>query len=410
MLPKYLKKSLSYSVIIDIIISLLNLLSQICFARILGVTTIGQYASLVILFELTRIPLDFSFNLSVIQNKGDYRVLQASIILIMLQILFLSIVWSIVLGLTNLYFGLRSEVLVTAGCLILFTRIFDIISCISYAQLEIEMKYKTLSFIRLIATLFGFTVGLILAIKNFGVYSLLIRDIVVTFAMLTIVLIIVKPLLIPRIDFIDIKKVLKFSMGVWGMNLLEKISKRIDYIIVSAVLGTDALGVYFQIRAVIEGILGFLSKPVQTVIYSFYCKCSSIRKIWDNLIKYGIHVIIMLAVVTFLISLQFGEELIEIFLGDEWKIGSSLLPSLMIYIWGILWFENLKVMSMAKEIALIPIKSRLVQISAIIVFSLPLTTCFGLTGSGVASAISALFLSLTSLKLVDSAIREKILL
>ena len=90
--------------------------------------------------------------------------------------------------------------------------------------------------------------------------------------------------------------------------------------------------------------------------------------LFNKLIKYGNIFIMILAVISGLFAILTGKSIIFFILGDEWISGSILLPGFMVYLWAILWFENIKVMAMSEDLHRIAMLGRIFQIAVLAIF------------------------------------------
>jgi O-antigen/teichoic acid export membrane protein len=172
---------------------------------------------------------------------------------------------------------------------------------------------------------------------------------------------------------------------------------RIDYALVGLVLGKEMLGIYFVIRGMLEGVLGFLIQPVQTVLYAHYCDTnnSNGKHLFDRFaISYWITLIFASIVAWFVAS-----GLFEYLLGSEYRIGASVMPGLVFYAGTVLWFENIKVISMAMNIHHELLYARVAQLIMFLAIFYPLIASAGITGAGLATALAGLALAFTATKL-----------
>ena len=80
-----LRKGISWTLTMDLIGGIFNFIAQIWFARMLGVEIVAEYALIVIAFEISFLPVNFGFNLSIIRHHGDKSIYNASFALILIQ-------------------------------------------------------------------------------------------------------------------------------------------------------------------------------------------------------------------------------------------------------------------------------------------------------------------------------------
>jgi len=384
-----LAQGLLCTLIANFIVGILNFLSQIWFARVLGIEIVGQYALIIVALDLSCLPINFGFNLSVIRHKGETKTFRGALALILIQIHFIPIICGIIYLGYYLVAPQQATVLFIPYMLMIFSKILCIFSTIIYAPLESKLHYRFLSGARLVSTIFGLGIASLFVFSKPGVYCFVARDLAIATALLCITWISVRPNLKPEFSRQALYPVWRFSLRVWGLNLLEKGALRLDYALVGLALGRDSLGIYFQIRAIMEGILAFCLKPIQTVMYAFYCNHVSPKLLFNRFVKYGNLLMLISAIFFSLLIIPFSKSLIIFILGDEWIRGFTLLPGFMFYLWAILWFENIKVMAMSKDLHHLVMWGRIFQITALIVLLIPTIKLWGFAGAGTVVGMSA---------------------
>lgn len=296
--------------------------------------------------------------------------------------------------------------LIVPGSILILARIVTLISNLTYAPLEVNMEYKFLSGTRFAASFIGLAIGLAFVLGRVGIYALVIRDLATALTLFAVVWNRVRPNFTPDFSRSALSKVFRFSLGVWGLNVLERGAKRLDYVLVGVVLGKTSLGIYFMVRGLIEGVLAFLIRPIQTVLYAYYCRLKRSRVIFIKTVQYGSLFGLAFAILSVGLVTPLCKSLISIVLGKEWLTGGSLLPGLIFYAWAILWFENLKVMVMSDDLHRFAIIGRITQIASLAILTIPMTQHWGFSGAGAAAGISAMMLTTTSVMIFLRRLRR----
>ena len=389
-----LKNALSWAFSANAIANIINLSGIIIFGRLLGVEVIGQYGVILVAIELLFLFLNFGFNQAAIKYGGDQAVFSASLTLIVIQSFILLIIASTVFVLVY-FFKSESIYLVVPAVIILSAKILDLYVTLSYAPLESQMQYKIIALSRL--TSIGLSVLFWILIAVFyskSIYVLVLRD--VTSAILMLYIIIPKCPLKFKLGTkkLDIRKVWKFSLPIWHLNMLERGALRGDYALAAIALGQSEFGIYFQVRALVEGAIGFVVSPIQTVIYSFYCrhnnKLQLFRKVINNVTLPLISVSLMFFLIFFFT--ETGQYIINLLLGSAWEAGGVLLAGFTLYACGVLLFEHSKVVGIATDKKLYSIIARLMQLIVIAIAVVPMIEKFGMAGAAYASAAGVIVL------------------
>jgi O-antigen/teichoic acid export membrane protein len=357
--------------------------------------------------DLSLMLVKFGINQAVIKHKTDLLIKNGAFALILIQALMILIIAGVLfIG----YYSLAPEqaiILLSPGLFLVCTRIFFHFSTLVYAPIEGDLQYKFLTSMRLIATLSGLLVAVIVLLNGGGIYTLVVRHFVTSLLLLILVWYRVRPDFSPDFSSAAIKPVWKFSIGIWGHNILENGALRLDYALVGVILGMDALGIYYQVRAIIEGVLNFLVSPIHSIIYSFYCRYTQRISLFKRLIKQTLLLVLPLATISILIMILSGKPLISLILGEKWISGGSLLPGLMLYAWSILWYENIKIMAISENCHYSILWSRVLQIITLALLVVPLTNKFEFIGTGAATGLAALLLASYSTVLLSRRLVTK---
>jgi len=387
-----LKMGLSWTLISNGLIGGTNLIAQIWLARELGVKVIGDYATIVVGLELILLPVNFGFNQAVIKFNQDPLIHAGCLTLVTGQALATIGLSSCAWLLLSFFDSMEPMGILLPGVLLVVARILNNYSTLFYAPLESGLAYTYLAWVRIAALALSTSTAIALAVSGGGVYALVVRDFLSSLVILLMVLRRTRPPLTLTNNKGAIGRILKYCLGVWLLNVLERAALRIDYAMVGTTLGRDSLGVYYQIRALIEGCTGFLVAPVQTVGFSFYNqveeKTEIIRKTIQTRRTY-----LLTAALGAGVTLLISKPLVGALLGEKWIEGHVLLPSLVLYGMAILWYENIKVISMAIERQFATARARVVQIGILILLYPVLLPKGGMAMAGVVTAGASIALA-----------------
>ncbi len=356
----------------------------------------GDYALIITALQLISAFFSAGFDQALIRHPDDKSMASAAFLASTIQSTLLILASAFVY---LIYFmkSVNSHDMLIPGVMVLASIILTLYFNLYSAPIASAMNYRLLSRIRLISTLFGICSGIAAALFNYGLYSLVIRDLSSVVVMAALVKIASPMRANWEFDRGSIGRFLAFAKGMWALNFMERFILRIDYALVGLVLGKEMLGIYFVIRGMLEGVLGFLIQPVQTVLYAHYCDTKNFngKHLLDRFaISYWIALIFASIVAWFVAS-----ELFEYLLGSEYRIGASVMPGLVFYAGTVLWFENIKVISMAMNIHHELLYARVAQLVMFLAIFYPLIASAGITGAGLATAFAGLALAFTATKL-----------
>lgn len=374
---------------------LANVCSGIWFARMLGPATLGDYTVLLVTLQIITALLVPGFNQALIREPTQQNLVSAATFATCAQSILVLLLGGILYLLSGWSSAMTWRELMFPGALLGASLILSFWSNLLASPLEAQMAYRAIFGIRMIAIATGIVVGLIATAQSWGIYALVLRDVftaVMTFALIRRA----SPLFLTLQGWKGgIQDLFRFSAGLWSLNALEKLALRLDYAIVGFFFEKEVLGIYFAVRGLTEGALGFLVSPIQTVLYSYYCR---IQISPTQLLRIAKGAVAIVAGVCALEGLAFfaGTWLVEALFSEQYSSGGALLMGLILYGGAIVWFENVKVLAMSWNVHRILIMPRIVQLAAILVTTLPLIKVWGLGGAGLAAGLAALFLALIS--------------
>ena len=161
---KSLSTALSWTFFSNISTGIINLVSQVVFARILGVEVIGKYAVIVVSVEVIFLLFSFGFNQAVIKYNEKINIFNAAYTLVVFQALSVIIVCSIVfISVPSLHEIVNATKLIVIGYIC--SRIISLFTTLAYAPLESKLDYKPISISRLISVIIGTVMAFVYIIQ-----------------------------------------------------------------------------------------------------------------------------------------------------------------------------------------------------------------------------------------------------
>jgi O-antigen/teichoic acid export membrane protein len=393
--------NLNWVLLANVLIGVINLFAGAWFARFLGPQVIGNYATIFVGIQIVTAVMVPGFNLAIIREPNRNEVLAAATLATLLQSVMVVITGGLMYGGFYVYDSVAATPLLLPSALLLTSLIISFWMYLLAAPLEAGMKYQVLVKVRLLAVFSSIILGFIAAAQGLGIYALIVRDII--FAVLTLVLTrMYSPIKLNWRGWRNgFGRFWSFSSALWKLNALEKLALRLDYALVGMFLGKESLGVYFAVRGLVEGGLGFILSPVQTVLYAFYCRAQNVPSILNMILGKGLAYLACGTLAAMLVSLILGPIFIRLLLGEQYSEGSYLLVGLAAYALGIVWFENLKVLAVSRNSHKAMVLVRVLQIAISIILIYPLLKVAGLTGAGISAGISAIAMAVIATSIVS---------
>ena len=203
-------------------------------------------------------------------------------------------------------------------------------SIVQKAIYQKMMNFKILTLAESLSVVASGIVGITLALRGYGVWSLVFQMITLTFVT-TLLLWIFSPL---RFKFAFSKQALKdiinFSMNVTGFNLINYFARNVDYLLIGKFLGTEALGYYTLAYKLMLYPLQNISSVISRVMFPAFSYIQhDLEKVRKNYLK----MIKAISLVTFpamLGLIAICPEFVYVIFGPKWENSIILIRILSI--------------------------------------------------------------------------------
>lgn len=182
-----------------------------------------------------------------------------------------------------------------------------------------EMEYKKLSLIQITSYVLGYgLVGILLASRGFGVWSLVIAVLSQTTISMMLYLYFSKGAIGISFNRKSFKELIHFGGGYSLSKIFSYASNKGDRIVVGRVLGIDALGLYERGFQIVKYASSLFGEVIDKVLFSPIAKKQNERELVG---KIYLELTYILAVVFFPFSIFLfnnAKPIVHILLGDQW--------------------------------------------------------------------------------------------
>lgn len=208
--------------------------------------------------------------------------------------------------------------------------IFNAVGVIQITQLNISLSFKKLARYKIISTIIGTTVAIILALIGFGVWSLVYRNLISA-----IILNVMawlgsewRPLL--HFSLNNIKTLYRFGGFMFLSTLFEYIYAYIQPVIIGRYFSVNELGYYSQARKIEEIPSNSLSGIVTSVAFPVLSKIKNDEDQFRFIVKNSLEKIsfISFPIMIWMVALSF--YIISVLFGEKWLGAVPLLEILAI--------------------------------------------------------------------------------
>lgn len=199
--------------------------------------------------------------------------------------------------------------------------LFSTLNLVPNALLLKEQQFKSIAIIQISGVLISGVISVLLAFKEFGVYSIVVTPIFTSFVNLVSFRISLKAKL--KLSFrpatSSLKKIIGFSIYQFCFNIINYFSRNLDKILIGRYLGMATLGLYEKsyrlMMLPISNLTNVVSPTLQPVLSNYQDKKEIICRTYIDLSK----ILLVLGSVISPLFFWGAEELIYLFFGPQWN-------------------------------------------------------------------------------------------
>lgn len=295
----------------------IQFLSGIILARLLTPFDYGCIGMLSIFMVLAEAFIDGGFGSAIIQKKHPSQDDYSTIFLWNLGMAVF--MYALVFGLSPLIarfyrIPILSDVLRVQG-IILFIYAFNVIQ---RSQLRKDLNFKRISVVTVLTSIIAFAVTLLMAYKGYGVWSLVVQNII-TAAIPTIVFWFFskwRPSLV--FSFSSFKELFGFGAYMFLTHIVDKLGTQIQGLLIGRVYNPSIMGYYSKALSTERLASTSISQVMTQVTFPLYAEVQDDKKALINMIK---RLVTVLAYITFplmFLLLLEAKPLFVLLYSDRW--------------------------------------------------------------------------------------------
>lgn len=368
-----------------------QLIIMIILARILLPAQFGIVALLLVFVNLARVFIQSGISVSLIQKKDTDDLDYSSMFALSIA---LSIVLYIAIFLLSPFIAQFNNIqdfdkMLRVLAIILF---FGSYSSIKQAYLVKQMLFRTIFTVSLIATIFSGIFGVFLALNNFGVWSLIINQIMYEIIQTIVLGISVKWQPGLKVSLFRLKNLVRYGWKILISNLINLAYHDTRTILINHRFSTSKLAYYDRGKSIPEMVITNVNGSIQSVLLPV------LSSYQDNLYLLKEKMRISIKISSFLVMpMMFGiviiaEPLVLLLLSDKW-LPSVIYMQLLAFSFALYPIHTANLQAIAAiGRSDIYLKLEIVKgVSSITV--LLISSIYGLVGIAVGAIISSLLSS-----------------
>lgn len=270
-----------------------------------------------------------------------------------------------------LVFFYNNTIYIKLAWLMAISIFFNGLNVVPTAILNREKRFRIINFNQVIANALSGLVGILLAIKGFGVYALILSTIVLATVSFTLNFFRAKLNLVPMFDRSVLKKILGFSSYQFSFNFINYFSRNGDNILIGKFMGASDLGNYnkaYQLLMMPNSVLlGLINPVLQPVLSDYQDNVEIIRETYLKLVRF-------LALIGMPLSVYlvvYAKQVIFFIYGTQWSAAVFPFQVLATTVWIQVTLSSSGAIFQArnkpKELYFVGLGSAIILISAIVI-------------------------------------------
>ncbi|MGI4896021.1 MAG: lipopolysaccharide biosynthesis protein, partial [Janthinobacterium lividum] len=215
-------------------------------------------------------------------------------------------------------------------------------SSVPQALLTREFRFRELAQRRLVSVFLGGVAGVVLAATGAGVWSLVVQTLVTTGS--AVVILFAATRFRPGLTFdrAHWRRLVRFSGGVLGVDLMTWAVNNVDKLIVGAVLGTKALGYYYVAWRILMLITEVMTGVLTAVALPVFSRMRDDRDLTVRALFRATKLSVSLAAPIFVAVLVLAPDLVPVVFGAQWRDAVPLAQvlSLVGLVYSVTFFDR----------------------------------------------------------------------
>jgi O-antigen/teichoic acid export membrane protein len=316
----------------SIIIAVFQILQVSILARYLSSEDFGLMALVMVVIGFSKIFSDFGISNAIIHHQeNSIEQLSTLYWLNILIGIFLFLIISLASPFISSFYG--EPKLIELLIIFSFSFIIESFGTQFRVLLQKELNFNLIAKIEIISALISLIVAILLAMNNFGVYTLVFASLTSTLISSILFILHGKKISKPKLifSFINIKSYLNFGLYQTGQSTLNYFNSQFDILLIGKLLGTEALGVYSIVKQLAMRPAQVINPILTRVTFPILAKLQNDLPALKDVYLKTMYYISLINFPIYLMIAILSEPIVLILFGDSWKEAIPLLRILAIY-------------------------------------------------------------------------------
>ncbi len=291
---------------------------SIILARLLSPNDFGLVGMSMVFIGILQIFKDFGFASALVQNENNSSLTYSSVFYLNVGI---GAVLTLVLYFSAPFIGqfFENKAIIKLVRLLSITSFISSFNTVQSTILRIKLDFKILTFRDLTAQIVAGLVAVIFAYYDYGVYALVIQQVLA--AIISTMLLWKITDWLPKLEFSwkEIKKLSSFSFYVFAAASVNKVIEQLDTLIIGKLFSPAMLGYFSRANSLNNLIIRNSSGSFTKVFFPALAQIKNENERFERIFLKVINMVTSIAVLLTAIFYLTGDELIIGLFGAKWK-------------------------------------------------------------------------------------------
>ncbi len=294
-----------------------TLISTIVLARILSPSEFGKYGTIFFFIVISRVLIESGFGGALIRNNNAKDIDYSTIFIfnLVLSIILCSLLIISSGYIANFYKDQSLKKLITVSSFILIINSFQFVQS---TKLVMKMRFYYKAIYEFIAVLISSIIGICLAINGYGVWSLVIIQLLTSLNLLILFWVFEGghgPILFSKKSFLFYYK---FGSNTTLTSIINTFFDNFYQLILSKYFSYIQTGLYYQAKKIQDIPFGIINSLTQNVLYSGLSKIQDDKSRFKQNYQFAIRLFTIFVGFICLYLFLFAKEIILLLLGEQW--------------------------------------------------------------------------------------------
>jgi len=308
---------------------IIQTLGVVILSRLLEPSEFGLFAMVLVIVGIGEVLRDFGLSAAVIQARDITREQQSNLFWINTVIgCGLCAILIACSGIVADFYGEPELEKVAVAVSAVF--VLNGMSTQYRAALNRELRFTALAVSEVVSMGLGLIVGIGVAIAGFGVWALVVQQLVQAFVILVMTVLCGRWVPGRPSMAADMKPLLAFGWNFGCTQLINYLSRNIDTIVIGRRFGTEPLGFYNRAYQLLTLPLNQINGPATKVAFPVLSRISDDRRKYEQFLLRGQSAILHVVACGFSFAIALAGPLVVLILGDQWSTSAEIFQALAI--------------------------------------------------------------------------------